>query len=161
MKIESTSGKGNFRLIKNSQEVCELIYNNWFSDKAKTVLNGNNIEIKPKNIWTSKVDIYRNDKNIGDITFSLKGYMIIRLQNSKGTELNFVMKNKAKWKLKFEIYNESDILQFALKSVNDWTKLNYDYDIEIANYDSEFQLEELLIYCGYAANLYLAIISAV
>lgn len=161
MKIKSTSGKGNFKLTKNNQEICELIYKNWFSGKAKTNINGNNIEIKPKNIWTSKVEIYKNDKNIGDITFNLKGYMVIRLQIPKETEINYVMKNRSKSKLKFEVYDESDNLQFTLKSVNTWTKLNYDYDIQMDKYNSEVGIEELLIYCGYAANLYLAIISAI
>ncbi|MDT0685925.1 aminotransferase [Autumnicola psychrophila] len=160
MKIVSSSGKGNFKIIKNDQEVCELVYNNWFSDKAQTVLNRNNIEIKPKNIWTSKVDIFTNKKKIGDITFNLKGHMVIRLEKEDSKEYNYLLKNKAKWKLRFEVYNESEILQFSLNSVNKWNKLNYDYNVEVADYNSEFELEELLIYCGYAANLYLAIISA-
>ena len=92
MKIVSSSGKGNFKLTKNDKEICELVYSNWFSDEAKTVLNGNNIEIKPKNIWTSKVDINKNDNNIGDITFNLKSQMIIRLENPNRKEFNFVLK---------------------------------------------------------------------
>ncbi|WP_348661552.1 aminotransferase [Croceibacter atlanticus] len=161
MKIISSSGKGNFKLIKNDDEVCELVYTNWFSEKAKAVLNGNNIEVKPKNIWTSKVDIFKNKSQIGDITFNLKGHMVIRLEKENGKEFNYLLKNKAKWKLRFEVFNESEAHQFSLNSVNKWTKLNYDYDVEMADYNSEFEIEELLIYCGYAANLYLAIISAV
>jgi len=160
MKIISSSGKGNFKLIKKDEEVCELVYKNWFSEKAKTSLNGNKIEIKPKNIWTSKVDIFKNESQIGDITFNLKGHMVIRLTKPDGNEFNYLLKNKGKWKLRFEVFNESEIHQFSLKSVNIWTKLNYDYDVEMADYNSEFEIEELLIYCGYAANLYLAIISS-
>jgi len=161
MKIVSSSGKGNFKLTKNDKEICELVYSNWFSDEAKTVLNGNNIEIKPKNIWTSKVDINKNDNNIGDITFNLKSQMIIRLENPNRKEFNFVLKNRSKYRVKFEVYNESKTLQFSLNSVNNWSKLNYDYNIELADFNSEFELNELLVYCGYATNLYLAIISAV
>ena len=161
MKIISSSGKGNFKLKQEDKEICELVYNNWFSGKARTVINGNNIEIKPKNIWTSKVDIYKNETAIGDITFNLKGQMVIRLEKSDGTECNYVLKNMAKWKLKFEVLNESEKLQFSLNSVNNWSKLNYDYDVEMADFDTEFDIEELLVYCGYAANLYLALISAV
>lgn len=160
MHIVSSSGKGNFKITEKNSEICELVYTNWFSEKAKTMLNGNQIEIKPKNIWTSKVDIYKNGTNIGDITFNLKGQMIIRLEKSNGTECHYVLKNKAKWKLKFEVYNASETLQFSLHSVNNWNKLNYDYAIEMADYDSEFDIKELLVYCGYATNLYLAIISA-
>lgn len=160
MRIVSSSGKGNFKLTENNKEICELAYKNWFSENAKTIINGNDIEIKPKNIWTSKVDIYKNEDIIGDITFNLKGHMVIRLEKENGREFNYLLKNKAKWKLRFEVLNESKILQFSLNSVNNWTKLNYDYDVEMANYNSEFAIEELLIYCGYAAYLYLAIIGA-
>jgi len=159
MKIISSSGKGNFKLIDNDEEICELVYDNWFSGKAKTNLNGNDISIEPKNIWTSKVEIYRDKSKIGDITFNLKGYMVISLKLN-GEEFNYVLKNKGKLKLTFEVFNEAGMKQFSLDSVNNWTKLNYDYTIEIADYTSEFKIEELLIYCGYAANLYLAIISA-
>ncbi len=161
MKISSSSGKGNFKLTKDKEEICELIYNNWFSGKATTVLKGNKIEIKPKNIWTSSVEIHKNESKIGDITFNLKGQMVIRLSKPNGEEFNYVMKNKAKWTLKFDVFDESDVHQFSLNSVNKWTQLNYDYDIEMAAYNSNFDIEELLVYCGYAANLYLAIISAV
>ncbi len=147
-------------MIKNDEEICELVYKNWFSETAKTSLNGNNIEIKPKNIWTSRVDIFKNEAKIGDITFNLKGQMVIRLIKSYGKELNYVLKNRAQWKLRFDIFNESDVHQFSLNSTNTWTKLNYDYDIEMKEYDSEFEIEELLLYCGYAANLYLAMIGA-
>lgn len=160
MKIVSSSGKGNFKLTENNKDICELVYKNWFSEQAKTILNGNLIEIKPKNIWTSRVDIYKDKTIIGDITFNLKGHMVIRLEKENGKEFNYLLKNKSKWKLRFEVFNESKIQQFSLKSVNNWTKLNYDYDVEMANYNSEFAIEELLIYCGYAANLYLAIIGA-
>lgn len=158
MKIISSSGKGNFKLIKNDEEICELVYKNWFSETAKTSLNGNNIEIKPKNIWTSRVDIFKNEIKIGDITFTLKGHMVIRLIKPNGKEFNYVLKNKAQWKLRFDVFDESGVHQFSLNSTNTWTKLNYDYDIEMKEYDSEFEIEELLLYCGYAANLYLAMI---
>ncbi|OSS37859.1 hypothetical protein C723_3138 [Christiangramia flava JLT2011] len=87
--------------------------------------------------------------------------MIIRLENPNGKEFNFVLKNRSKYRVKFEVYNESKTLQFSLNSVNNWSKLNYDYNIELADINSEFELNELLVYCGYATNLYLAIISAV
>ncbi|WP_375324273.1 aminotransferase [Flagellimonas sp. GZD32] len=161
MKISSSSGKGNFKLTKDKEEICELIYNNWFSGKATTVLKGNKIEIKPKNIWTSSVEIHKNESKIGDITFNLKGQMVIRLSKPDGEEFNYVMKNKAKWTLKFDVFDASNELQFSLNSVNKWTKLNYDYDIEMERENPEFDMEELALYCGYAANLYLAIVSAV
>ncbi|MDO1514446.1 aminotransferase [Maribacter confluentis] len=161
MKIISSSGKGNFKLVSQNQEICELEYTNWFSGKARTIINGNHIEIKPKNIWTSKVDISKNGHVIGDITFNLKGYMVIRMEHIPGKEINYVLKNKAVFKLRFELFDEFNKHQLTMKSVNSWSKLNYDYNIETGNYVSSINLEEMVVYCGYAANLYLALISAV
>ncbi|WP_182835547.1 hypothetical protein [Flagellimonas lutimaris] len=48
MKIVSSSGKGNFKLIEQNREIRELVYTNWFSEKAKMLLNGNKFEIKGK-----------------------------------------------------------------------------------------------------------------
>ena len=67
MKIESSSSKGNFIIKNDSHNILELKYDNWFSSKAKTNYNENEITIKPQNICCSKFDIYKNDKDIGDI----------------------------------------------------------------------------------------------
>lgn len=160
MKIISSSAIGNFKLIDRDQEIYELEYNNLFSQKAKTEFNGNIIEIRPKSIWTSKASIYKNQKEIGDISMNLKGQIVIKLLTAKGNEFNFFMKNKGLWNPKFKVFNDAKVLQFSLNSANNWKKLNYDYTIEMAEFRSEFDFKELLIYCGYAANLYLALISA-
>ncbi len=161
MKIVSSSAKGNFKLIAQEKEICELVYTNWFSEKAYTTLNGNQIEIKPKNIWTSKVDILKNGQIIGDITFSLKGYMVIRVAHAPKEESNYVLKNKGILKLRFELFDEGNTHQLTMNSLNNWSKLNYDYTIKTEDYTSTLPLEELAVYCGYAANLFLAIMSAV
>ncbi|EIJ39103.1 MULTISPECIES: hypothetical protein [Galbibacter] len=160
MKIVSTSAKGNFNLIVQNNTITELKYSNWFSENATATLHSHTITLKPKNIWTSRINIFKNEEAIGDITFNLKGYIIIKLTNNE-EEINYILKNNSLWKLKFEVFNASNELQFSLKSENKWTKLNYDYEIEEINFDQQTNFEELALYCGYAANLYLAIISAV
>jgi len=160
MKIISSSGKGDFKLYEKDQEVYELDYTNWFTGRATALYKGNSIELKPKNIWTSKVAIFKNDREIGDITFTLKGHMIIRTEKQNREDCSYVLKNVGNWKLRFELYDEADVLLLTMTSINNWTKLNYDYDIEFAEATLEMDVQELLIYCGYAANLYLAYISA-
>ncbi|APU67609.1 hypothetical protein C723_3402 [Christiangramia flava JLT2011] len=48
-----------------------------------------------------------------------------------------------------------------MSSENKWSKLNYDFHIDILNSNLTINYNELVIYCGYAANLYLKMISAV
>ncbi len=161
MKIISSSGKGNFKLIDNDIEICELNYKNWFSGKASTYLQNNNIEIKPRNIWASKMEIFRNKEFYGEITFSLKGHMIIELKSENGAKQRYILKNKGLFKPKFELYNAKKVHQLTMVQKNNWTKINYDYLIEIADCDQDANIEELLIFCGYASNLYQTMMSAV
>ncbi|MEL4308014.1 aminotransferase [Joostella sp. CR20] len=160
MKIISTATKGNFKIMDESTEVSELVYASWFSGKASATIGEISFELKPKNIWASKIDIYKNSNIIGDITFNLKGHMVIQLsENNK--EFSYIMKNNALWTLKFEVFDENEVLQFNLNSEGKWSKLKYDYQVEMDAFNNNIPLEELLIYCGYASNLYLALISAV
>lgn len=160
MKIESVSAKGNFKLIDRETVIFELQYVHWFSGKAKTIYQYDTIEIKPKNFWTCKYFIYKNDKAIGDISFSLKGYMTIRLEIARGREVHYILKNIGTFKLQFELQNENKERLCLLTSINKWKKLNYDYTIERTAVSDPYDFNELLIYCGYAANLYLEMISA-
>ncbi len=161
MKIVSNSGKGNFKVLSSNNEIGEVVYKNWFSSSATMHYDGHQIELKPKSIWMNTVIISKNGKAIGDITFNLKGHMIIKLNNEQGGDTCYILKNKSTLKLKFELFDENEILQLTLYSDNNWKKLNYDYNIEFNAFNSKIDERELMCYCGYAANLYLSIISAV
>lgn len=160
MKLISSWATGDFKLIVDGQETAALKYANWLSGKAKAVVKGDEIEIKAKGIWSSTFEIYKNGISAGDITYNISGNMIIRIVRTDGKELKYSLKNSGIWKLSFEVYNEDEQLQFSLITSGKWNKLNYDYEVEMADFDSEIDIEELLIYCGYATNLYLAITSA-
>jgi len=161
MKINSTSGKGNFLIEKDNAKILELNYSNWFSSRAKTEYNGNKIEIKPKNIWCSKFDIFKNNQDEGDIIFNWKGNIIIRILNEKNRELSFLLKAKGFWKQYFELTNENGELIFTLKPSINWKKLNYNYEIKNRSNIYENNLEtELVIYSGFGANLYMTMMSA-
>ncbi|WP_167598203.1 aminotransferase [Leeuwenhoekiella sp. ZYFB001] len=160
LKLSSSSSKGDFKVLDGAKELCEVVYKNWFSSTAITNLKKSVIEIKPKNIWTSKVDLFKNDRNVGDITFNLKGQMVIRYINPDRTEVNYILKNVSGLKLKFEVYNAEKQLQFKLICTSKCHQLSYNYEVEPEAFDKQTDLEELLVYCGYAANLYISIISA-
>ena len=75
MQLKSTSATGNFELETNTGEkLLEFTYSNWFSSDARTSFQSTEIEIKPKNIWSSKFDIVKNglpfiSMNSSDIYF--------------------------------------------------------------------------------------------
>lgn len=158
MRIESSSGKGNFNLVNDGKVICELDYKNWFSGKASVVLRDDMIDTKPKSIWANKILLFKNERAIGEIDFNWKGHMIIRLNESKST---FLLKAKGFWKLGFELFDASEELVFTMNAVNRWTKLKYDYEIEIVESIAPENMNELVLYSGYASNLYAALIAAV
>jgi len=151
MKINSTSGNGNFKIINNNHELLELKYKNWFSSKAKTKLNNTEIEIKPKNLWNTSFDIYHNGIDVGDITFNWKTNAIITINDDK-----YLFKAIGLWNLKFELVNENEDRIFLIKPNYKWKKMKYDYEIEIISDTYKlYKLTELLIYVGFGANLHM------
>ncbi|UBM60137.1 hypothetical protein LAG90_05715 [Marinilongibacter aquaticus] len=161
MRIISSAGKGDFILQETDQKICEMHYKNWFSGSAHTRLKGNQIELSPKNVWANKVRIHKNGRIIGDIAFNLRAQMIIRLETEEEKDIRYILKNKGSMKARFQVYNESEALQFTLLSEWVWKKFRYNYEIEFADFDERIDRDELLAYCGYAANLYFALISTV
>lgn len=160
MKLTSSSGKGDFTLVKENQKIFELKYTNWFSSKARTALGEEMIEIRPQNIWCSKFDIFKQDLDQGDIIFNWKGNIIIRLMQEEGVEKSYLLRAKGFWNQSFELTDEADhvILLFA-PSMN-WKKLNYNYDVQqISEEYDEQRIHELLIYCGFGANLYMTMMA--
>ncbi|AYN69574.1 aminotransferase [Euzebyella marina] len=161
MKIISSSSKGNYKVTDAQKEVCEVTYQNWFSSKATTVFKGHTIELSPKNIWTSKVIITKDGAIIGDITFNLKAEIVICIRDKTQKEHFYILRNKGVFHLKFELFNQDDKRLLTMVSSNKWLKTSYDYSIESVRPNFNIELAELLIYCGYSANLYLTMISAI
>ena len=155
MKIESSSTKGNFIIKNGSLNILELKYENWFSSKARTNYNKDEISIKPQNIWCSKFDIYKNEKDVGDIISNWQGNIIIRNSFKGEIEKSYLLEAKGYFKkLKFELINESKKLILVMEPK--MRAPGFDYKIETSNNTlSEDELIELLIYCGFGANLYL------
>ena len=151
MKINSTTGTGNFKIESDEKEYLELKYKNWFSSVAKTQFDNKEIEIKPKNFWNTSFDIYHNEKNVGDIKFNWMSNAMITI----GEEV-FLLKTIGMWDLKFELINKNKDRVFLIKPDLKWKKIKYDYEIELTSEDYELnKLIELLIYVGFSTNLYM------
>ncbi len=161
MKIISTSGKRDFVLEKDNQRIFDVNYQNWFSNKAKSKLYGDDIEIKPRNIWASRFDIVKNKQNSGAITINWMGNTSIRTASEECKENTFSFKVKGIFERRFELSDADNKLILVIKPSMAWKKLNYNYDIEIksAKYQEKL-ISGLLIYCGYCANHYMTMLAA-
>jgi len=162
-KIVSKSGKGNFSLCdEKKKELCKVTYDNMFSSKARTIINKDQFEIKARNIWWRKFDMFKNGIDIGDIVFNWRGHIIIRILGNDNKEHHFLMKRKGFWKSRFELENENEQKVLTMYAGYNWSKWRYNFDIQVhQQLPSVILSEELLVYCAYAANLYLSQMSAV
>jgi len=161
MKIESISHKGDFRIVQNGMKITELNYKNWFGSKAGTRYKSQDIEIVQKNMWCHTFRIFKNKVESGTIGFNWKGRGEIRLMDENSEELLLTMKARGIWKSGFEIINEHGEPVLRLNAKFNWRKFSHDYHIEKGPGALPIDEHELLLYCGFAAHQYLAMMSAV
>lgn len=155
-KIESTSRKGDFKLSENGRKILELKYINWHSGIAETYLDREKIQIKPKNWWSGKIDIFKNSIKVGEITHNSTLLLQIIIKDKEGIDQTYILKNSGKWKCKFEVGTESGEIVMILTPNNSLKKMNF----EVIVFSENLAAEELAIYSAYACKLYYAYVSA-
>ncbi|MBT34437.1 MAG: hypothetical protein CMO01_32640 [Thalassobius sp.] len=152
MRIKSSAANGSFNVLDRGFEVLQVKYKSVFSCKATAEYQGNIIEIKPKSIISSKYEIYKNGIEVGDITSKWNGSMTIRIIDADYYERNFILKAKGCSGTNFKLLDENKDTVLTMDSGFSWKTMNYDFEIDWAHID--FDVAELLIYCGYAAKSY-------
>ncbi len=157
MEIKSTSATGNFEINDDSGErLLELTYSNWFSSKAQTSFESDDIQIRPGNFWLSQFDILKNGIEQGDIVFNWKGNVIITLKIDEKSENRYLLRAIGSWKMGFELLDEEERKILSLKQSFNWKKISYNYEVVLAdNQKVNHEIVELLIYSGFGANLYM------
>lgn len=155
--LESTDSRGSFRLLRGTNQQFELKYQNWFSSKATTHLNDQDITLQSKNFWMSKFDIFKDGVDVGDIIFNWMGHVIIRLIRADGKgEDEFLLKHRGILSSQYELLTEKQERLLTLKAGFNWKKFKYNYEVIREDHDfPDIVLDELLIYCGFAANLHM------
>jgi hypothetical protein len=158
MHIEAISGKGSFQIIKGAMTLLEIKSTNWFSTRVVTRFRGVNYEINPNNFWRTKFEILKNKTKKGDLHYNWKGHISLNLwDESLGREKHYVLKAKGFLKRYFNLLDEEENVVLVLRSKLNWRKFGYNYEIEDFHvFDVEEELPEMLIYCGFAANLYMS-----
>ena len=162
MKIESTSFKGSFKIVKGSFDLVQVDIVNFFTKRAMVFYRGGTLEIKPKNFWGRKFDIIKNHNKIGQIIIKIKGTILLSLISEKEVEHeSYIIKPLGFWKNRFQLLDEEESLFFTLKAKWIWRKFQYDLLIEDLNERIEYDdLIDLLIFSAFGANVYLAMRSS-
>jgi hypothetical protein len=101
-KLTAKSIRGNFDVLSSDGAVLTTFdYQDWFASSGKASYNGNMYELKPKNLWMTSIDVYKNGEDIGDIHFNWKGHIIIKLKKGEEPEKRYVLAAKGFWNFRF------------------------------------------------------------
>ena len=165
MNYTVTTSSKKLDIIDEQQNVvCQLQYESLTNYNANFTLNNNQYHIKAANVWQSKYNVLKNDKDIGDIDFNWKGEIILRLINEDGMTKHFILKVTNVWSSKFEL---RDFLTEQLWSIHPelkWTSMSYHYTIKseegLHREENKVNLTELLAMTMYGVQLMLAAAAA-
>lgn len=156
-KFESKN-RSHFSLSEDNEQILDLKYPNWYSREASVRYLGRLIEIKPKNILGMTYLIYDDGIEIGDIIFNWAGLITIRVLNEVDRECRFIFKSKGFWKNRLQLFTENNVFVLSMKPIRNWMMSNHSYEIEVdedQRIELDFDMDELMIYCGYTANIYM------
>ena len=154
MLIVSTSGKKGFHLEGNHQIGLEVVYKNWFSNKAAAAIGPNLIEIGQLDMWGNRFKIWSNGEEKGLIHFNWKGSIKIDFKDFWGIDRFFVLKQKSIWKPSYELWDEQDNLIFSIKPIYSWKRLKQTFEIsDIRPNYHDVTLTELTYYSVYAIKI--------
>ncbi len=156
LKMESLSGKGNFRLIRDDVRVLDVLYSeHWFSKNAETVVNGQKIEIKSKGLWQNKFNIFKNSKPCGEIVVRWDGKIYITLNRSDGKGRDvFSLKRKGWFMQSHELLSDRREKLLAFDTKFNWKTFRFNFNVrELDHNYPDKAIDELLVYSGFAVNL--------
>ena len=155
IQLESIDSRGSFRLLRDGIEALQLKYQNRFSLKATTFFNDQEIAVLPKNFWMTKFDIFKDSVDVGDIICNFTGYVIIQLLRADGKgQDEFMLKHRGLMSKQYGLLNKKNECLLTLKTNFNWKTFKYNHEVIHEDHDfPDIVLNELLIYCGFAANL--------
>lgn len=152
--------KMSFEIFTESELncICKIDYKSYFSIDAVFKLNASNYLIKSNNIWQTKFDIFKDNKDIGDIDPNWKGEIIIRLKNNETITKHFILKAKGMFQIAYELRDFLTNHLWTIKPVMSKFRLNHfiitreEGFIEEENKVNELELMTATV---YALNLYM------
>lgn len=135
----------DIKIEGKDQLICRLEYGSIWNADSEFTYNGNTYFIKANNIWMSKFDILKDERDVGDIDYNWRGEIIIRLKNIESFTKHFVLKRKSIFKFDFELV---DFLTNHLWSIElEYNWKNWHHDILIkreAGFEEETnQIDEI------------------
>ncbi len=156
INITLTSNRGDFILYEDQEPILTMKRSGWFSAASEMAYLDNLIEIKPRNIWWRKFDIFENGRIVGELLIPSRGKMEINIEGANYKRFHFLLRKKGFWNSRFELYKDRKDLLLTLHAKFNWSRLNFDFNVEIFEWQEEdLDIYELLAYCAYGASNYM------
>lgn len=152
--------KRSYSLIKDNEALIEMKYHKWSYAKGDCYVGEKFVSIKPQNVWMRKLDILKNNVDVGDIIFNWKGHIIIQIEDENYKMQEYLMKPNGFWKRNYTVYNSNEKVLFHLHPKFSWKTFGTNFTVEIEEFafnDKELAfLEELMVYMVFGINLQMA-----
>ena len=154
--IESKTSRGDFTLYENREPVLTMKRRGWFSVSNEMTYLGHFIEIKPRNIWGRKYDIFDNGRIVGEIIAEpFFGGTDIVVEGVNYKKHRFLLKRKGFFTGRFELYDAQGDFVLSLHPKFNWSTFSFNMNVAVGYWDEDdLDIYELLAYCGFAAFLY-------
>lgn len=153
--------KNVYDLIKEEDKsvVTSLTYISALNTEAKFTLGEDYYHIKAYNAWQTRFDVFKNNRDIGDIDYNWKGQIILRLKNEDDLTKHFIVRIKNFWTSTYEIKDFLTQQIFIISPLFDWKKFDYNFQIKAGDnlHEHENMTNDIvLILMGfYSINMYM------
>jgi len=158
-KANSTNSR-NFILTMDNVNIGELKYTKWYSFNAEIVLANNSLfQLIPKGFWDSKIELLKGEKTLLVFEMGWKGIVIHSHLN--GSEKKYLLKLKGLLSSTYILIDTAEKELLAVDANFNWSKLNFDFNLETSNEFDNFDNKELLLLTTlHCINYYIAFVSS-
>ena len=153
MNINSTDSK-TFELTDNEKKLGYITYQGLFSFEANAVVGNETYRITPIGFFSTTISVSQDDIEVANLQMNWKGHIIISFQTGE----EFILKTTGTFLNKYVLEDKDQQKLLLLNPDFNWSKFSYSYSI---SYDSKPQNLLLVLLATYAANYYIAAMSAI
>lgn len=149
-----------FTLTQNTEPIGSLIYQSWFSFKAKINLTGkDSFDVKPKGIWGTTIEVKQQESLQLNLKMNWKGEIIVD-QKVSDLERHFVFKQRSLLQNTFVLLDRENQELVIVEPNFDWTHWRLEYQLTTSERFEELtQKELLLLTIVHCANYYLTLMT--
>lgn len=148
MEIQCTNTK-LFELIDGTNKLGQISYDGLLSYKASATAGNDNYLITPTGLFSTAMQVTKNNVAIAHMQMNWKGNIIISFQNGK----EFILKASGLLQSQYVLEDQHQQKLLLLDPDFNWAKFSYSYTV---SFDNKPQDILLVLLATYSANYYVS-----